>query len=418
MQELIRHIIPFLLLVSASSFAQESKPSLDSLKKDAINVFVDCNMCDADYFRKEISFVNYVRDRKEAQVHILASFQSTASGGGAYSFFFIGQKNFTGINDTLVYNYKADATGDEIREGQVAVIKMGLIRYVSKTPFAKHISITMDSPPSTENVKDKWRSWVFSMDIGGYLNGQESYQSLSSWGSFSSNKITEDWKIQFGISSNYNESHYKIDDTTKLRTINRSNDFNHLLVKSLNDHWSAGGFLVAENSDFGNIKISTTLAPAIEYDLLPYSEASRRQLRFLYAAGYAYSLYNDTTIYNKIEEGLWRQRLAIAFEVIQPWGSLSASVVGASYLHDLTLNNLYFQPDINIRLFKGFSVRLGGGLSLIHDQLALPKGGATLEEILLHQQQLATQYSFWGNFGISYSFGSIYNNVVNPRFNN
>jgi len=59
--------------------------------------------------------------------------------------------------------------------------------------------------------------------------------------------------------------------------------------------------------------------------------------------------------------------------------------------------------------------RTGGG-SRIHDQLGLPKRGATEEEVLLHRREIATQYSFHAGFGLNYTFGSIYSNVVNPRF--
>jgi len=409
-------ILLLLLFISSFSFSQESKSPTDSLKKDAVNVFIDCDRCDLDYFRKEITFVNYVRERKEAQVHILITSQSTGSGGEAYSFLFLGQKKFDGINDTLTYTNKADATEDEIREGQVSTLKMGLMRYVSKTPFAKLIEITMNNPPSSENVKDKWKNWVFTLDASGYFNGQQLYQSIDAWSSFSADKITDDWKIQFSINNNYRENTYQIDDTTKIRTISRSKGFNPLLVKSISNHWSAGGFAYMTNSDYDNIALKYGLSPAVEYDLFPYSDATRRQLRILYSIGYSYSYYTDTTIFNKTEEGLWNERLAIAFEVKQKWGSVSASLSGSNYLHDFSLNNLYFRPWINIRIFKGMSVRLGGSVSLIHDQISLKKETASLEEILLQQRQLATQYSFWGNFGISYTFGSIYSNVVNPRF--
>jgi hypothetical protein len=55
---------------------------------------------------------------------------------------------------------------------------------------------------------------------------------------------------------------------------------------------------------------------------------------------------------------------------------------------------------------------------MIHDQLGLPKGGASTEEILLQTKRLSTQYTYYSSFGLSYTFGSIYNNVVNPRFGN
>jgi hypothetical protein len=55
---------------------------------------------------------------------------------------------------------------------------------------------------------------------------------------------------------------------------------------------------------------------------------------------------------------------------------------------------------------------------MMHDQLALVKGGATREEILLKRKELASTYTYFTYFGLSYTFGSIYNNVVNPRFGN
>jgi hypothetical protein len=36
--------------------------------------------------------------------------------------------------------------------------------------------------------------------------------------------------------------------------------------------------------------------------------------------------------------------------------------------------------------------------------------------VLTQQRQLQTGYRYFTNFGISYRFGSIFNNVVNPRF--
>ena len=46
------------------------------------------------------------------------------------------------------------------------------------------------------------------------------------------------------------------------------------------------------------------------------------------------------------------------------------------------------------------------------------KGGATPEEILLRRKELETNFEYFTSFGFTYTFGSIYNNVVNPRFGN
>ena len=44
------------------------------------------------------------------------------------------------------------------------------------------------------------------------------------------------------------------------------------------------------------------------------------------------------------------------------------------------------------------------------------RGEATTEEILVRQRQLASGYNYYMSFSVSYSFGSIFNNIVNPRF--
>ncbi|MCK7499748.1 MAG: hypothetical protein MZW92_62115 [Comamonadaceae bacterium] len=56
--------------------AQEGQAGIDEMKKTALKVFLDCDYCDLEYIKTEITFVNYVRDRLEAQVHVLISTQA------------------------------------------------------------------------------------------------------------------------------------------------------------------------------------------------------------------------------------------------------------------------------------------------------------------------------------------------------
>ena len=88
----------------------------------------------------------------------------------------------------------------------------------------------------------------------------------------------------------------------------------------------------------------------------------------------------------------------------------------SQYLHDLSKYQFGLFGNVDLRLFKGFSLDLGGNYARVRDQLSLPKGGATDQEILVRQRELATGYRYFATVGISYSFGSIFNNVVNPRF--
>jgi hypothetical protein len=70
---------------------------------------------------------------------------------------------------------------------------------------------------------------------------------------------------------------------------------------------------------------------------------------------------------------------------------------------------------VNIKIAKGLTFDLHGGYSFIHDQVSLRKGDASVEDILLNRKELSTTYQYGTSVGITYRFGSIYNNVVNPR---
>ena len=87
----------------------------------------------------------------------------------------------------------------------------------------------------------------------------------------------------------------------------------------------------------------------------------------------------------------------------------------ASFVPDVKKWTLSINGQTNLNLIKGLSLNLGGGASLIRDQIFLSAQGQTPEEVLTQQRALASNYSVFVFTGLSYSFGSIYNSVVNPR---
>lgn len=386
----------------------------DTLRKDALNVYMQVS----DYIRREIPFINYVRDIKDAGVYIISTSQRTGSGGIEYSYFLVGQHQYTGMNDTLTIVTSPDETSDMIREKQVNTLKMGLMRYVAKTPLAKYMRISFSEPLSETVSSDKWDSWVFKSSISGYLNGQKTYKSNYFAGTLSASRITEDWKINFYARYYKNSSKFIINDVTTIRSSNDSKYISALVVKSLSDHWSIGGSTKTGSSSYDNERSQLSLMPGIEYDIFPYSESTRKQLRILYSAGYNYVNYIDSTIYDKTKEHLWLHSLSASYEVVQKWGSVDIIMEYRNYFHDWSKSNLSLYGYVNLRIVKGLSVNFGGSASLIHDQLGLVKQGLTTEEILLQRKELETQYQYYTSLGFSYTFGSIYSNVVNPRFGN
>lgn len=392
---------------------QSAPTRSDTLRQGALNVFMEAS----DYIRKEINYVNYVRDIKDAGVYIISTSQNTGSGGREFTFFLVGQNENEGMRDTISYVSFPAETQDERRIKEVRTLKMGFMRYVAKTPLAEYMKISFTEPLSETVSSDKWDSWVFRTSLNGWLQGQQSYKATNLYGNFNASRVTEKWKINLRARYNYGIDKFDIEDEI-ITSENNSKSVNVLIVKSITDHWSYGGSAYTGSSSYNNQKFSATIMPGIEYDVFPYSESTRRQLRLLYTVGYGYVNYMDTTIYNLTKEGHFMHSLSAAYEVVQKWGSIDVSLNYSNYLHNWSKNNISLNGFLDLRIAKGLSVNFGGGASLIHDQLGLVKGGATAEEVLLQRKELATQFEYFTSFGFSYTFGSIYNNVVNPRFGN
>jgi hypothetical protein len=409
-----RTILVFIMTSLFSGvFSQEIATKSDTLRKDALNVFMEAS----DYIRKEIPYVNYVRDIKDAGVYIISTSQNTGSGGREFTYFLVGQNENAGMRDTISFVSIPAETPDERRIKEVRTLKMGLMRYVAKTPLSEYMKISFTEPLSETVSTDKWNSWVFRTSLNGWLQGQQAYKATNIYGNFSASRVTEKWKVNLRARYNYGIDKFDIENEI-ISSENNSKSVNALIVKSLTDHWSYGGTAYVGSSSYNNQKFSATFMPGIEYDLFPYSESTRRQLRVLYTVGYGYVNYTDTTIYNLTKEGHFMHSLSAAYEVVQKWGSIDLSLNYSNYLHDWSKNNLSLNGFLDLRIAKGLSVNFGGGASIIHDQLGLVKGGATAEEVLLRRKELATQFEYFTSFGFSYTFGSIYNNVVNPRFGN
>jgi hypothetical protein len=408
--------IPVLCLIFVPrAFSQAEQVDIDALKKQATKVFIDCEFCDIDFIRTEITFVNYVWDRKEAQVHVLITTQRTASGGVEYTLTFIGQREYEGVQDVLKFYSKKNDTEDDIRRGIVRVLKMGLMSYVAKTPLGEHVEISFKEKVKPTAAKDKWNFWVFSASIDGYFSGEQSRTTESIYGSFSANRTTPDWKISTSVSASYDESDITIGNE-KSFSYSDSKYFSSLIVKSITDHWSIGGYLSASSDTYSNTKFFIMPAPAVEYNFFPYSQSTRRQLRFLYRLGYSYYDYLEETIYNKNRESLLKETLSITLELKERWGTISTTLSGSNYFYDFRKNQLQIYSELSLRLFKGLSLSLWGSYAAIHDQLSLAKGELTDAQIFLRRKELATTYRYYMMIGFSYTFGSVFSNVVNPRF--
>ena len=412
---------PAIALARQAEGAQAQPAAAQPSAPGAIRIFLDCNFsCDETYIRSEVTFVDYVRDRTESDVHVLVTTQDTGGGGTEFTLKFIGLGRFAGTEQTLRYVSPQTATSDERRRGMTEVLKQGLVRYVAESPLAPRLKISLapaaDGKGQTTPASDPWNLWVFRSSLGGSLNGEESSSGKSVRGSFSANRTTEQWKLSFSAHANYRDSRFDLGEGEVFNTVSRSFESTALTVKSLGQHWAAALVGTTSVSTFLNQDLRIRVAPGVEWNYFPYSENTRRRLTVQYSVGFNSFNYEEETIFGKLSERLPDHRLRATLSLRQPWGNAFVSSRFSQFLSDPGKYSLSTFGETSVRLFKGFSFDVFGEIVRTRDQLYLQRGGATTEEILVQQRQLLTGYQYFVNFGISYSFGSIFNNVVNPRF--
>lgn len=417
-------IFLFSLVISMSGFSQTNS--------ETISVYLDCRGCDEDFIQTEIKFVNFVRDQDDADVHAFIINQETGSGGVEYIVQFLGQDEITGQDQTLKVISPEFETREERRNRLVSHIKLGLVSYLFEKDIVSQLELNFDNSASISSIStpeyDPWNNWLFEIGGNTNFNGEESQKRVNLNSYVSADRITEDWKFESRYRYNRNkrtvvtseDSVFASGDTLEVDVTNeyitKSHNFFSLLVKSFGPHWSAGFYTSIRSSTQDNIDFRMAIAPTLEFSLFPYEEFTRRRIIARYGITVASLYYTETTIFNKTEELLLQHEIRIDAEFTQPWGGIEGGIRAEAYHHDFSKNNLRFDAEVSMRVFRGLSVFFSGRYTLINDQLSLPAGDASEEEILLNLRDQATSYSFGGSIGIEITFGSIYNNVINPRF--
>jgi len=402
----------FALFSITHSFSQETSNEL--------KIYLDCNICDNTYMKQNLGNVQFVRDQNLGDVHLFFVTQRNGSGGRQYEIDFIGKNDFEAIRYKLMYSTDTNMSDDDIRKRTLEYIKLGLVRFWIEKNTLDGVSVSVPSPQKEEETKeevnDPWNYWVFRIGANGFFNGQESSKRSNLNVNVTAKRVTEKNKFSIRIGFNENKSTFTFDGED-IVSINNSKFLRINDVVSLNSHWSAGAFGGLGSSVFSNRDFYWNLKPAIEYNFFEYDESSKKQLTLSYRNGIKFNKYIERSVFGENKEYLWEHSLVLGGSLKQEWGDIFADATFDQFLHDTTLNSLSFFLGTNVRLYKGLNLNLNGSYSITRNQVNLPAGDVSLEELLLQQQQLQSGFNYFVSVGISYSFGSIYNTIVNPRFN-
>ncbi len=399
--------------------AHAQEPPVNTVS-EALNVFLDCNArnCDYDHFRREITWVNWVRDRRDAEVHLLVTDQRTGGGGQHYTLDYLGQRVFAGFEKSLSYTTDPTDTDAEVRERLTQTIALGLVQFVETSPVAPRLRIIYEAPPVAvvrREDGDPWNLWVFRLSFDGSLEGEELESSYGIRGSASADRVSEELKINLDLNGRYSRDEFDFEE----EGIEIYEDWDYsvglLTVWSLNDHWSVGGGADANVSTRVNRDLALFAGPAVEYNIFPYFESTRRQVTFRYTLEAAAFWYMEETVEGKMEEFLPRHSLIVGAAVQQPWGEIYGSLRGTHYLHDARTHRLTAFVNFEYRLFRGLNFDINAEISRIKDQFYLSAEGIDPDDILLRRRQRETDFRYELRLGLSYRFGSKYANIVNPR---
>ncbi len=387
-----------------------------------LRVFLDCSggFCHEDYLREEVKLADYVRDRTDADVHVLITEAQTAADGEEFTLAFIGLGRFQSVSRTLKVVIDPGESEDRERRQLASALTAGLLTFLTgeTMPPGLEISASMDTSeaPTTTEANDPWRRWIFS--VNGYMNLEaEESTSENNWGaSVGADRITPQWKLSFGAEMNESTDEFELDEGERLSVTREDWTWRGLAVKSLGEHWSVGGTGHIRSSTFDNVERSVRVAPAIEWNFFPYSMYTRRQFRVLYSVGVERASYYELTLFDRFEETLTGQELSATYEQREPWGTLQGRVLATNYFPGVEKHRLEVDGEVDIRIARGLSFNLEASASRIRNQLSLPRRDASPEEVLLRLRQLQSDFEARLEFGIQYRFGSRFAAIVNPRF--
>jgi hypothetical protein len=406
-------LINLLFFISFFAFSQENNSSGEQL-----NFFLDCHDCDFTFVRQELPFISFVRNPQLADVHILSSESRTGSGGRKYFLNFIGMNGLAGKNAEYEYLSGQSETDDDVRRGLLKVLKTGILHFYSITGQLIDIEIELEKHETGETATpadDPWKLWIINIDAGSDFEKEESQNEYAFNSEIEIEKVTGAWKTNFELSYETEQENY-FDNGEKISNNQYEIEFSGNYIKSLTSRWSAGIFGGYYSQTYLNIKNRYQANAGVEYNIFPWDVSNRKVFTFRYQAGINKYDYNEITIYDKLNENLYYQALSLNLEMVQPWGNIETRLEGRNYFHDFSKNRITFDSFFSIRLTRMLSVYTGLEANVLHDQLYLPKGDTSIEDLLLRRRKLATTYEISGRFGFRFTFGSIYNSVVNERF--
>ena len=390
-------------------------------------VFLDCQggpNCNEAQFRTEIEFVNWVRDRVDSDVHVIFTTQGMSGGNRQYTLDFVGLGTFAGLNQQLTFQSSGQDVQAETMDGLARTLRLGLLPYALAAGLGPNLDVRFSGDPETIDTEseedlfyDPWNSWTFRVALSGDIDLRETRTSTRLNPQFSADRVTDEWKLNLDSRIDIRRQRRDLADGAVVRDDRNDWSLSALVVRSVGGHMGVGIDTDFRNSVQRNQSARIRISPAVEYNLYPYSEATRRQFIAHYSVGVEHSNYIEETIFQVTRETLPVHRVGVQYRAREQWGNAGVGVDTNQYLHDGgSFYSLGINGDLSYRILRGLELNLSGGATLNRDNIHTPAGDISDEDILLGRQSLPSGYKYQASLGLSYRWGSSFANVVNNRF--
>ena len=317
-----------------------------------------------------------MRDPAEADVHVIVTSSDTGSGGTERTVALIGLGRFKGMEFKTRAISESSDTEDTQRQRLATAITIGLLNFLSIDGVKGGLTVEVEQtaqPGQAGPAVDPWNFWVYSLQGSVSAAGEESTRQLDLSAEFGADRITDDWKITVGFEIEQSREDFDLDEEEPLRAERNERDFDALVARSLNDHWSLGGRTSVDSSSFDNIAFRMFAAPAIESQPVSIFAIHQASAAFRVCHRPVLRAVREETLYFTTSDQMTQQEATVTLDQREPWGSLQAELEFASFIPQPSRYRLQLEGDVNVRIARGLSLSIEGQTAACATRFYLPR---------------------------------------------
>jgi hypothetical protein len=402
-------LLSTLLLLSGSTQAKESRPKL----------FLSCpQTCFEPYMRQELSYFDIVRDRHLSDITLLVVRQRAANGGERFAVSGVRPGDGAAVPVARTLSTRPAAPAEEVREQLRDVILRVLYSSLQSTPHAHvfQLALPRRDGSALSQLDDPWDYWTVSPELIGNAAAQSGFHYAVLTSALTLRRTTELNKLRLRGSYTRQFNRVRLSDRSEADGDWFAWDGRVIYARSVGERWAIGFASTERANQLENLRAHLHGGPVVELNLFPYSQNVSKQIRIAYQAGPWMSWYFEETASGKHHEARPYHALSVVADVNQRWGSVQWAVQLTSLLDEPGRYRLGSTALASLQLFQGFAVTLQGMGAVVRDQINLRARPLTDIELLLGTAEQSTNFHLELEFGLVYTFGSIHNTIVNPRF--